>query len=71
MSPVPPVEPPGKPALDISQLRKNSVFKHKDGRSLFLTGLFLSNDGPVFMGKLSPTQTVAENVPIANIDSLI
>lgn len=68
MSPVPEDK---KPPLDFAKLRKGSKLKLKDGRPMHLSGLFLSSDGPVFMVKLSPTQAVAENVPIEHIDDLI
>lgn len=70
MSPAPEEKPDKKP-LDFGKLRKGSKLKLKDGRPMHLTGLFLSSDGPVFMVKLSPTQTVAENVPVDSIDDLI
>ncbi len=60
-----------KKPIDFIKLRKGSKLKLKDGRDMHLTGLFLSNDGPVFMMKLSPAQTVAENVPADKVDELI
>ncbi len=63
--------PEEKKPLDFTKLRKGTKLRLKDGRPMHLSGLYLSNDGPVFMVKLSPTQTVAENVPVQNIDDFI
>jgi hypothetical protein len=56
---------------DFLKLRKGSKLKLKDGRDMYLSGIFLSNEGPVFMVKLSPAQNVAENVPADKVDELI
>lgn len=67
--PVPPI--PGHAPVDLARLRKGSKVKHSDGRELHVSGMYLSTDGPVLMAKLSPTQVVAENVPLANVDSVV
>lgn len=66
MSPV----PEGVPAkrFELEKIRKNSQIKLKDGRKMLVTGIYLGGDGPVLMMKMSPTQTVASNVALSDVD---
>mgnify|MGYP001571672915 CR=1 FL=1 len=54
-------------ALDFSKLRKGSKVKHADGRTLTVSGIFMSSDGPALMVKQSPTDATGQNVPFSNI----
>lgn len=60
-----------KPPIDLAKVRKGRQIKHKDGRSLHISGMYLGPDGPVLMVKQHPTQIVAQNVPVSEVDELI
>jgi len=64
-------ETPETVPLDVSRVTKGSRLKLKDGRTVFVSGMYLGGDGPVFMTKDSPTQTVAQNTPLSQVESVI
>lgn len=66
MSPTPGETPVKR--FELEKVRKNSQIKLKDGRKMLITGLYLGGDGPVLMMKTSPTQAVAQNVALSDVD---
>lgn len=48
--------------IDFSKVQKGTQVVLKDGRKVFVSGLYLSGTGPMLMVKGNPGQTAAENV---------
>lgn len=57
--------------IDFTKIKKGVVIKLLDGRTMMISGLYLSTDGPMIMAKADPSLSAAENVPLAKIESVI
>lgn len=57
--------------IDVSSLRKGTKIKLVSGVTVYVTGLFLSSDGPIVMGKKSSDLAAAQNIPVSEIAEIV
>ena len=56
-----------KVLIDFSKLKKGSRVVLADGRTVTVSGVYMSVDGPMLMVKESPGQVAGENVSLSAV----
>lgn len=57
--------------IDVLKLRKGKTITVKGGEKLIIQGAYMSGDGVVITAKSDPAQTVARNIPLDWIESVL
>ena len=56
-----------KVLIDFSKLKKGSKIVLADGRTVVVSGVYMSVDGPMLMVKVNPGQMSGENVSLSDV----